>query len=147
MLVATGNYFADQTTMARSPGVLKTAVAILVVSFCVSCGSSQPSSAPSSSHGSGPTYVICFSNPNARVVSLSGAFPVTAATQVQALEEPWAKEFRRYLGQRNGKEDGISVTCTPVSPQNAQGELKDRADSLRKAGHEVTETGWVYAGG
>jgi hypothetical protein len=127
---------------------LKLTLALSCFGLCLSCGSSQPSPQSSSgSGGSGPTYVICFSDPNARVVSLSGAFPVKPATQVQALEQPWAKDFRRYIGQRNGREEGSSVTCTPVDSKNAQGTLKDKADSLRKAGHEVTETGWVYAGG
>lgn len=124
------------------------AFAVAIVGLCVSCGSNQPSSGSSAgaSGASGGNYVICFSSPNARVVSLSGAFPVKPATQVEALEEPWAKDFRRYLGQRNGKEDGISVTCAPVGSKNPQAALKEKADSLRKDGHDVAETGWVYAG-
>jgi hypothetical protein len=114
--------------------------------LCVSCGSSQPSSEPSS-RGSGPTptYLICFSSPTVQVVRLSGAFQVKPVSQVVALEEPWAKEFRRFLGQSEGREVGMSVTCTPVSSKDPQGAVKEKADSLRKDGHQVIETGWKYA--
>src|SRR5215469_14396182 len=125
-------------------------LALSCAAICVSCGSSRPAADPSSASsrpgGSGPTYVICFSSPNARVVSLSAAFPVKPATQVEALEEPWAKDFRRYIAQSNGRETGSSVTCTPVDSSNPQAAVKDKAESLRKEGHEVVETGWVYAG-
>jgi hypothetical protein len=59
------------------------------------------------------------------------------------VEEPWAADFRRYIGQ-SGNEGGISVTCDQVTSSSAE---KDKADDLRKQGHQVVETGWTYAGG
>jgi hypothetical protein len=59
------------------------------------------------------------------------------------VEEPWAADFRRYLGQ-SGNEGGISVTCDQVASKGAE---KDKADELRKQGHQVIETNWAYAGG
>ncbi len=112
----------------------------------LACTSSQPSSESASGSSGGPTYMFCFSSPTAQVVRLSGTFKVKPTTQVEALEEPWAKDFRRYLGQ-SGNEGGISVTCTPISSKDPQGALKDKAESLRKEGHKVIETGWTYAGG
>lgn len=134
--------------MIQPVRLLTAAYVVASVSLCVSCGSHQSSSGPSShaSGASGGNYVICFSSPNARVVSLSAAFPVKPATQVEALEEPWAKDFRRYIAQSNGREEGSSVTCTPVDSSNPQAAVKDKAESLRKEGHEVVETRWVYAG-
>jgi len=57
------------------------------------------------------------------------------------LEEPWAKDFRTYVGQ-SGNEGDISVTCTQVASKDA---VKDKADELRKQGHQVVETSWTYA--
>jgi len=59
------------------------------------------------------------------------------------LEEPWAQDFRRYIGQ-SGNEGGINVTCSQVTSKDAE---KDKADELRKQGHQVVETNWAYAGG
>ena len=59
------------------------------------------------------------------------------------IEEPWAKDFRRYIGQ-SGNEGGISVTCTQVTSSDAQ---RNKAEELRKEGHEVVEAKWSYAGG
>jgi len=58
------------------------------------------------------------------------------------IEEPWAKEFRRYISQ-SGNAGGISVTCSQVSSSDAE---KVKADELRTQGHEVVETKWSYAG-
>ena len=113
--------------------------------FCVSCksGSSSSSSSGGSSFG-GPVQMLCYTTPTAQVVRLSAVFPIKAATPTEMIEEPWAKEFRVYVGQSNGREEGTSVTCDQVASKDAE---KDKADALRKQGHQVIETGWTYAGG
>ena len=54
-----------------------------------------------------------------------------------------AKDFRRYVGQ-SGDEGGINVTCSQVGSGDA---AKNKADEMRKQGHEVVEAKWSYAGG
>ena len=113
----------------------------------VSCGgssSSQPSSA--SSAGRDGTYMICYTESNAHGVSVSAVFHVPPVDQVTMLEEPWAKDFRRYVGQ-SGNEGAISVTCVPVDPKNPDAALKDKIDAWRKQGIQVGQTNWKYAGG
>jgi hypothetical protein len=122
----------------------------LVVSYalaCVSCGnssSSQPSSA-SSSRNSG-TYMICYTESNAHGVTVSAVFHVPPVDQVTMLEEPWAKDFRRYVGQ-SGDEGAVSVSCVPVDPKNPDSALKDKIDAWRKQGVPVSQVNWKYAGG
>jgi hypothetical protein len=113
---------------------------------CVACGgsSSTTSSAPSDSRSG--TYMICYTESNAHGVSVSAVFHVPPVDQVTMLEEPWAKDFRRYVGQ-SGSEGGISVTCVPVDPKNPEGALKDKIDAWRKQGIQVGQTNWKYAGG
>ena len=87
--------------------------------------------------------MLCFTSPDTRKVVVSSVFPVKTYPPERMIEEPWAKDFRRYIGQ-SGNEGGINVTCSQVSASNAQ---KIKADELRKQGHEVVETKWSYAGG
>jgi hypothetical protein len=118
---------------------------------CVSCSSgiSNPSSsgvsAASSAHRSG-TYMICYAESNAHGITVSSIFQVPPVDQVTVLEEPWAKDFRRYVGQ-SGSEGGISVTCTQVDPKNPEAALKNKIDAWRKQGIQVGQTKWKYAGG
>ena len=121
----------------------------LVFSFalvCISCGgsSSQPTSASTNSRGG--TYMVCYTQSNAHGVSVSAVFHVPSVDQVTMLEEPWAKDFRRYVAQ-SGNEDAISATCVPVDPKNPEGALKDKIDAWRKQGIQVGQTNWKYAGG
>jgi hypothetical protein len=114
---------------------------------CISCGSSstgQPSSASSSS--SSGTYMICYTTSSAHGITVSAVFHVPPVDQVTMLEEPWAKDFRRYVGQ-SGDEGGISVTCTPVDPKNPDGALKEKIDAWGKQGIQVKQINWKYAGG
>ena len=87
--------------------------------------------------------MMCFTSPTLQVVRFSGVFPIKTVTPTQMVEEPWAKDFRRYVGQ-SGNEGGINVTCSQVTSKDAE---KDKADELRKQGHQVIETGWIYPGG
>ena len=113
---------------------------------CVACGSSSstPSSASSNSHNG--TYMICYTESNAHGVTVSAVFHVPPVDQVTMLEEPWAKDFRRYVGQ-SGDEGAISVSCVPVDPKNPEGALKDKIDAWRKQGVQVSQVNWKYAGG
>ena len=90
--------------------------------------------------------MICYTQSNAHGVSVSAVFHVPPADQVTMLEEPWAKDFRRYVAQ-SGNEDAISATCVPVDPKNPEGALKDKIDAWRKQGIQVGQTNWKYAGG
>jgi len=121
-------------------------LALSCLGLCVSCGSGGSSEAPPALAPHTATFMICFSSPEAQVVRLSAVFQVKPSDQVEVMEEPWAKDFRRYIGQ-SGDAGGISVTCTPVSSKDPQGALKDKTDALTKAGHKVVATGWKYAGG
>jgi hypothetical protein len=117
------------------------AVALCGFWFCTSCKSaSSPGEATSAN---GPVQMLCYTTPTAQVVRISAVFPIKTADPTQMMEEPWAKDFRTYLGQ-SGNEGGISVTCDQVTSKNAE---KDKADALRKQGHQVIETNWTYAGG
>ena len=130
--------------------LMRHASRILTFSFvltCISCGSSSSSqsSSASSSSNSG-TYMICYTTSSAHGITVSAVFHVPPVDQVTMLEEPWAKDFRRYVGQ-SGSEGGISVTCVPVDPKNPEGALKDKIDAWRKQGIQVGQTNWKYAGG
>jgi hypothetical protein len=119
----------------------------LVFSFALVCVSCSSSSSPSSSASSvSGTYMICYTQSSAHGVNVSSVFHVPPADQVTMLEEPWAKDFRRYIGQ-SGDEGGISVTCAPVDPKNPDAALKDKIDAWRKQGIQVNQINWKYAGG
>ena len=121
----------------------------LVFSFalvCISCGgsSSQPSSASSDSRNG--VYMVCYTESNAHGITVSSVFHVPPVDQVTMLEEPWAKDFRRYVGQ-NGDAGALEVTCTQVDPKNPDAALKDKMDAWRKQGVTVARVNWKYAGG
>ena len=121
-------------------------IALICTALCASCNSSQSSSQTGSHSGSsrsGTANMLCFTSPDSRKVVVSSVFPVRTYPPERMIEEPWAKDFRRYVGQ-SGNEGGISVTCTAVSASDSE---KIKADELRKQGHEVVETHWSYAGG
>jgi hypothetical protein len=121
-------------------------ITLFCMALCASCNSSQSpthAGSPSGSKRSGTADMLCFSSPDARKVVVSGVFPVKTYPPERMIEEPWAKDFRRYIGQ-SGNEGGINVTCSPVGSGDAE---KIKADELRKSGHEVVETNWSYAGG
>ena len=121
-------------------------ITLFCMVLCAACNSSQSSThggGTSGSKHSGTADMFCFSSTDTRKVVVSTVFPVRTYPPERMIEEPWAKDFRRYIGQ-SGNEGGISVTCSPVSSSDAQ---KIKADELRKQGHEVVETKWSYAGG
>jgi hypothetical protein len=119
---------------------------LICTALCASCSSSDPSAqagSPSGSTRSGTANMLCFSSPESRKVVISSVFAVRTYPPERMIEEPWAQDFRRYIGQ-SGNEGGISVTCSQVSSSDAE---KSKAEELRKQGHEVVETKWSYAGG
>ena len=121
-------------------------IAIFCTALCASCGSSQNSTQTGSASGStrsGTANMLCFTSPDSRKIVVSSVFPVRTYPPERMTEEPWAQDFRRYIGQ-SGNEGGINVTCNPVTSSDA---AKKKADELRKLGHEVVETRWSYAGG
>jgi hypothetical protein len=127
-------------------GFLGYGIALFCVALCASCNSSQTSThtgRPSGSTRFGTADMLCFTSTDTRKIVVSSVFPVRTYPPERMIEEPWAKDFRRYIGQ-SGNEGGINVTCSQVSSSDAQ---KIKADELRKQGHEVVETKWSYAGG
>ena len=127
--------------MNRCIWLARLAFALSWVSFCLSCSSAPSPQSSSSTGGQGPVNMLCFTSPTLPVVRISGVFPIKTVSPTILLEEPWAKDFRRYVGQ-SGNEGGINVTCSQVASKDAE---KDKADELRKQGHQVIETGWTYA--
>ena len=87
--------------------------------------------------------MLCFTSTDTQKVVLSRVFPVKSYPPERMIEQPWAQDFRRYIGQ-SGNAGGISVTCSPVTSSDAG---KTKAEELRKQGHVVVETQWSYAGG
>jgi hypothetical protein len=121
------------------------ATALCSLWICVSCkSSSSAASAGGGASASGQVLILCYTTPTAQVVRLSAVFPIKTVSPTIMLEEPWAKDFRVYVGQTNGREEGSSVTCDQVTSKDA---LKEKEDALQKQGHQVVETGWAYAGG
>jgi hypothetical protein len=121
-------------------------IALFCVTLCASCNSSQSSShaeSPAGSKRSGTADMLCLTSTDTRKIVVSSVFPVRTYPPERMIEEPWAKDFRRYIGQ-SGNEGGINVTCIQVGSSDAQ---KIKADELRRQGHEVVETKWSYAGG
>ena len=90
--------------------------------------------------------MICYTQSNAHGVNVSAPFRLPAVDQVTMLEEPWAKDFRRYIGQ-SGDVGAISVTCTEVDPNNPDAALKEKIDAWQKQGIPVGHVNWKYAGG
>ena len=121
-------------------------IALSCMALCASCNSSQTSTHAGTASGSthaGTADMICFTSTDSRKIVVSSVFPVRTYPPERMIEEPWANDFRRYIGQ-SGNEGGINVTCSPVSSSDAQ---KIKADEFRKQGHEVVEAKWSYAGG
>ena len=132
--------------MNKYPSFSSFGIALFCMTLCASCNSSQTSTHTARASGSthaGTADMICFTSTDSRKIVVSSVFPVRTYPPERMIEEPWAKDFRRYIGQ-SGNEGGINVTCSPVSSSDAQ---KLKADEFRKQGHEVVETKWSYAGG
>ena len=131
--------------MNKYAGVAGFGTALFCIALCASCDSSHHSASGSAagSTRSGMVDMLCFTSPDTRKVVVSSVFPVKTYPPERMIEEPWAKDFRRYIGQ-SGNEGGINVTCTPADSSDA---AQITADKLRKQGHEVVETKWAYAGG
>jgi hypothetical protein len=119
-------------------------ISLSFVLFCAACGSG-PSSSSSGGSMSGAAHatlqMLCYTSTDTQKVVISSVFPIKTADSTTMMEEPWAKDFRRYIGQ-SGNEGGINVTCDQVTSKTAE---KDKADALRKQGHDVVETNWAYA--
>ena len=129
--------------------LIRQAAVPLVFSFalvCISCGGSSNTPSSASSASNNGTDMVCYTSSSAHGITVSSVFHVPPVDQVTMLEEPWAKDFRRYVGQ-SGDEGGISVTCVPVDSKNPEGALKDKIDAWRKQGIQVGQTNWKYAGG
>jgi len=90
--------------------------------------------------------MFCYTTSNAHGITVSSIFHVPPADQVTMLEEPWAKDFRRYVGE-SGDRGAISVTCAQVDPKNADAAVKGKIDAWRKQGIHVVQVSWKYAGG
>jgi hypothetical protein len=71
---------------------------------------------------------------SAHGITVSSVFHVPPVDQVTMLEEPWAKDFRRYIGQ-SGDEGGISATCAQVEAKNPEGALKAIIDAGGETRH------------
>ena len=121
---------------------------VSLAAACVSCRSntsSSPAAFSASSTGHNGTYMICYTESNAHGITVSSVFHVRPVDQVTMLEEPWAKDFRRYVGE-SGDRGAISVTCTQVDPKNPDAALKDKIDAWHKQGVRVARVNWKYAG-
>ena len=135
--------------MKRSSGW---AALVLVVFFSlvfVSCRGSSGTSSKSSSGASrsrSGSYMICYTESNAHGITVSSVFHVPPVDQVTMLEEPWAKDFRRYVAQ-SGDAGALAVACTEVDPQNPDAALKDKIEGWHKQGIRVAQVKWKYAGG
>jgi hypothetical protein len=135
--------------MNRLSGQTALPLALFFSLVFVSCGgssstSSTPSSVPSRSRSG--SYMICYTTSNAHGITVSSVFHVPPVDQVTMLEEPWGKDFRRYVAQ-SGDAGALSVACTQVDPQNPDAALKDKIEGWRKQGIRVAQVKWKYAGG
>jgi hypothetical protein len=115
---------------------------------CISCSSNTanlPAAFAASSTGRNGAYMICYTSSKAHGITVSSVFHVPPVDQVTMLEEPWAKDFRRYVGQ-SGDAGALSVTCTQVDPKNPEAALKEKIDAWQKQGVRVARVNWKYAG-
>ena len=115
---------------------------------CISCSSNTanlPAAFAASSTGRNGAYMICYTSSKAHGITVSSVFHVPRVDQVTMLEEPWAKDFRRYVGQ-SGDAGALSVTCTQVDPKNPEAALKEKIDAWQKQGIRVARVNWKYAG-
>src|SRR5579859_4408773 len=111
---------------------------------CISCSSktaNSPAAFVASSTGRNGAYMICYTSSNAHGITVSSVFHVPTVDQVTMLEEPWAKDFRRYVAQ-SGDAGALSVACTQVDPKNPDAALKDKIDAWRKQGIHVVQVSW-----
>jgi hypothetical protein len=128
------------------PSFLSLGIALSSIAVCASCDSCHSSTQTGNASGqtrSGTAEILCFTSPDTRKVVVSSVFPVRTYPPERMIEEPWAKDFRRYIGQ-SGNEGGINVTCTQINASDAE---KIKADDLHRQGRDVVETRWSYAGG
>jgi hypothetical protein len=117
-----------------------------IVLFCISCGgSSSTATSSSSAPAESGEYFVCYTSSNAHGVTVSSVFHVPPADNVTMLEEPWAKDFRRFIGQ-SGDEGGISVSCDQVDPKNPDAAVKAKIDAWTKQGIPVKQVNYKYAG-
>lgn len=126
-------------------GHLKLWAALVCATFLVACGGGASSAASSAAGGgahSGTVNMLCFTSTDTQKVVVSRVFPIKPYPPERMIEEPWAQDFRRYVGQ-SGNEGGINVSCAQVTASDTQ---KSKADELRKQGHDVVESQWAYAG-
>ena len=121
-------------------------LAALTVLACVSCGNSSPSSSATAAATVSGEYFVCYTSSNAHGITVSSVFHVPPVDNVTMLEEPWGKDFRRFIGQ-SGEEGGISVSCDQVDPKSADATLKAKIDAWTQQGLKVNRTMWKYAGG
>ena len=116
---------------------------------CAGCHSSSATTPSASSEpvslSRGGTYMVCYADSHAHGIKVSSVFRLPSVDQVTMLEEPWAKDFRRYVGQ-SGDFGAISVTCTQVDPRNPDAALKSKIDAWHKQGIPVVRVNWKYAG-
>ena len=123
------------------------ALPLIFLGALVGAGCHSSSSAPSSasSGASNGTYMFCYATSSAHGIKVTSVFHVPPVDQVTMLEEPWAKDFRTFIGQ-SGDEGGISVTCPQVDPKNPEAAIKNQIDAWQKQGTAVTQVSWKYAG-
>jgi ABC-type phosphate transport system substrate-binding protein len=119
-------------------------IALSLAAMCAACGSgssSAPTMSSSGSSGHGTVLMLCYTSPDTQSVTISSVFPIKTADPTTMIEEPWAKDFRRFLAQ-SGNEGGINVTCDQVASKDAE---KQKVDELKKQGHTVKEVNYAYA--
>lgn len=121
-------------------------LAISSALVCVGCRSDSTASSPASSGSAAGTYMFCYTNSPSHGVTVSAVFRLPSVDQVTMLEEPWAKDFRRYVGE-SGDAGAISVACDQVDPRNSDTAVKAKIDAWRKQGTPVAQVNWKYAGG
>jgi len=109
------------------------------------CNSSSGARSSASSSARNGTYMVCYTTSPSHGISVSSVFHVPPADQVTMLEEPWAKDFRRYVGQ-SGDAGAISVTCAQADPKDPDAALKEEKETWRRQGVAVKQLNWKYAG-
>lgn len=72
--------------------------------------------------------MFCYTKSPSHGVTVSAVFRLPSVDQVTMLEEPWAKDFRRYLGE-SGDAGAISVVCDQVDPRNSDATVKTKIDA------------------
>lgn len=132
--------------LAQAALLLALFVSLVFVSCSGSSSGSSSTPATGSSRSRDGSFMICYTSSNAHGITVSSVFHVPPVDQVTMLEEPWAKDFRRYVGQ-SGDAGALSVTCAQVDLKNPDAALKDKIEAWRKQGIRVAQVNWKYAGG